>query len=142
MLIVLDTSVVVAGLRSRNGASRLWLASVLRGHHTGLVSVPLILEYEAVLTRKAQLAASGLTTQQVRQFLDGLCSVAEHVTIASIWRPILRDPDDEMVLETAVFGHADLLLTFNTRDFAGSQRFGLEVDRPGPAWLKTQGSRS
>jgi putative PIN family toxin of toxin-antitoxin system len=142
MRIVLDTSVVVAGLRSSNGASRRWLTSVLRGHHTGLVSVPLILEYEAVLTRAAQLAAIGLAAEQVGRFLDGLCSVAEHVNIASIWRPMLRDPEDEMVLETAVFGQADLLLTFNTRDFAGSQRFGLAIDLPGPAWLKAQGSRS
>ena len=59
-----------------------------------------------------------------------------------LWRPVLRDPDDEMVLEAAVNGRADLLLTFNRRDFAGSERFGVRVERPGPAWQAWQGGRT
>jgi len=134
MRIVFDTSVMVAALRSRHGASRLWLASTLRGEHTALVSVPLVLEYEAVLTRPEHLEPSGLTTEQVGLLLDGLCSVAVHVDIAYLWRPQLRDPDDEMVLEAAALGRADLLLTFNVRDFSGAERFGVRAVRPGPAW--------
>jgi putative PIN family toxin of toxin-antitoxin system len=140
--IVFDTNVLVAAFRSRRGASRRWLESVLREEHVALVSVPLILEYETVLTRPEQLEASGLDVEQVGRFLDGLCSVAEPVEIMNLWRPLLRDPDDEMVLETAAFGRADLLLTFNVRDFAGAEQFGVKASRPGPAWIEAQGSKS
>ncbi len=133
---------MVAAFRSRNGASRSCLELALRGEHIALISVPLILEYEAVLTRPEQLQAIGLDEVLNRRFLDGLCSVAEHVEIASIWRPLLRDPNDEMVLETAVFGRADQLLTFNVRDYTGAERFGINVTRPGDAWGKAKGYKS
>ncbi|MGQ0672281.1 MAG: putative toxin-antitoxin system toxin component, PIN family [Hyphomicrobium sp.] len=137
--IVLDTSVLAAALRSRLGASRLWVGSVLKGEHTALLSVPVVVEYEAVLTRTEQLQASGLSAVQVCRFLDGLCSVAEHVDIANLWRPLLRDPDDEMVLETAAQGGAELLLTFNVRDLRQAGTFGITVSQPGPAWRQAVG---
>ena len=96
--------------------------------------MPLVLEYEAVLTRPDQLAGSGLSSEQIARFLDGLCSSAEHVETRPFGRPVLRDPDDEMVLETAAQGRADRLLTFNARDFVGADRFGVRVMVPGPAW--------
>ena len=71
--------------------------------------------------------------------LDGIAAVVTPVTISYLWRPILRDPDDELVLETAVNGRADLLLTFNEQDFAGAERFMPRISRPGPAlrdWLE------
>jgi putative PIN family toxin of toxin-antitoxin system len=140
MRVVLDTSVMVAAMRSRHGSSRAWLSGVLRRHHIALVSVPLVIEYEAVLTRTEHLTASGATVDQVCRVLDGLCSVAEHIPTTSLWRPILRDPDDEMVLETAAQGGADLLLTFNVRDFTGCERFGVKAMPPGPAWQLAQGA--
>ena len=100
------------------------------------MSVPLVIEYEAVLKRSEHLAASNLTAELVDRLLDGLCSIAEHVEIASIWRPVLRDPDDEMVLETAALGRADLLLAFNMRDFRGAERLGVRVMQPGSAWME------
>jgi predicted nucleic acid-binding protein len=115
------------------------LEIALRGQHSILISVPLVLEYEAVLTRPQQLAASGLNAQQVGKFLDGICSIATPVEISSLWRPFLRDPDDEMVLETAALGRADLLLTFNVRDFVGCERFHVKACLPGPAWIETYG---
>ena len=99
-----------------------------------LVSVPLIIEYEAVLARPQHILAARLTTAQVARFLDGLCSVAEHIDTNPFWRPILRGPNDEMVLEAAAQGRADLLLTFKVRDFAGCERFGVRAMNPGPAW--------
>lgn len=141
MSVVLDTSVVVAAVRSRRGAARLWLSSVLKGEHTALVSVPLVIEYEAVLKRPEQLAESGLTLGLVDRLLDGLCSVAEHVDIANLWRPLLRDPDDEMVLETAALGRADVLLAFNVRDFRGAERLAIGVMQPGPARMEATGER-
>jgi putative PIN family toxin of toxin-antitoxin system len=134
MRVVLDTDVLVAAVRSRRGASRAWVEAVFRDEAKLLLSVPLMLKYEAVLTRPDQLAASGASTGQIGRLLDALCSVGEPVEIAFLWRPVLRDADDEMVLETAVNGRADRLLTFNARDFAGSDRLGVTVERPGTAW--------
>ncbi len=104
-----------------------------------LASVPLMLQYEAVVLRPEQRAASGLSEVELGEILDAVVAVARPVTISYLWRPTLHDPDDELVLETAVNGGADLLLTFNERDFAGAERFAPRVVRPGPAlreWLE------
>lgn len=138
----MDTDVVVAGLRSRSGASRAWLRCVLRREVEIVLSVPLILQYEDVLHRSEILDAVQATPERVGRFLDLLSAIARPTEISYLWRPVLRDPDDEMVLEAAVNGRADLLLTFNRRDFAGSERFGIEVERPGPAWQEWQGDRT
>ena len=138
MRVVLDTSVVVAGLRSSAGASRQWIEAILNREHTLILSVPLVLEYEDVLLRPDNLSVHGLTPVEVGRLLDAFCAVAEPVELTYLWRPMLRDPDDEMVLETAVVGRSDYLLTFNVRDFAGSERFGIAVERPGPAWKRLQ----
>jgi len=130
----MDTDVLVAAIRSRRGASRAWLRAILRKDVGLLLSVPLALQYEAVLTRPEHLAASGASTTQITGLLDALCAVCTPVEISFLWRPLLRDADDEMVLETAVNGQADRLLTFNERDFAGAVRLGVTIERPGPAW--------
>lgn len=83
-----------------------------------LVSVPLMLEYEAVLTRPEHLQASGLTSEQVNHVLDALAKVLIPVRLRFLWRPRLKDIADEMVLETAVNGRADRLVTFNLRHLA------------------------
>lgn len=134
MNVVLDTDVAVAALRSRRGASRAWLRAVLQGEVTLLLSVPLALQYEAQLTRPEHLAASGTRRAEVDLLLDALCAVCRPVEVSFLWRPMLRDPDDEMVLEVAVNGRADRLLTFNERDFVGAERLGVRVEQPGPAW--------
>ena len=77
-----------------------------------------------------------LSQTEVGSILDGLCAVAEEVKIDFPWRPSLKDPEDEMVLETAVNGGADLLLTFNARDFSNARQFAIEIDQPGPAWRR------
>jgi len=114
---VLDTDVVVAGFRSERGASRQILLTALQERFELLVSVPLFLEYEAVLTRPEQLAACGLARQEIEHFLKELAEVARPVQFAFRWRPTLLDPADDMVLETAVNGGADAIVTFNVRHF-------------------------
>jgi predicted nucleic acid-binding protein len=100
-----------------------------------LASVPLIIEYEAVLTRPEHLAASGLTSLQVNELLDAVAKVSVPVHLRFLWRPKLKDPADEMVLETAVNGAADWLVTFNLRHLAeAAQQFGIRVARPQDAW--------
>lgn len=119
---VLDTGVLVAALRSSRGASRQLLLAALDRRFELLLSVPLMLEYEAVLTRHEHLAASGLTTADVEGILDDLAVVAKPVRLAFRWRPRLSDPNDDMVLETAMNGSADAIVTFNRRDFQEASR--------------------
>lgn len=115
---VLDTDVIVAALRSDRGASRQLLLAALNEQFELLLSVPLVLEYEAVLTRPQHLAACGLSISEVGLVLDDLAAVARPVRLAFRWRPALSDPDDDMVLETALNGNASAIVTFNQRDFA------------------------
>jgi predicted nucleic acid-binding protein len=91
--------------------------AALEQRFTLLVSVPLLIEYQAVMTRAEHLAASKLSAGDVSVLLDAVASVGAPVRLAFLWRPTLRDPDDDMVLEAAVNGQADAIVTFNRRDF-------------------------
>jgi predicted nucleic acid-binding protein len=96
-----------------------------------LLTPALFLQYEGVLKRPEQLQASRLTLTQVDQILAALASAAEPVTIHYSWRPQLPDPTDELVLEAAVNGRADALVTYNVRHFAqAAARFGVRLARP------------
>jgi predicted nucleic acid-binding protein len=108
---------MVAALRSDRGASRQLLPAALDRRFELLLSVPLTLEYEAVLTRPQHLVACGLSSSEVGRVLDDLAAVARSVRLAFRWRPRLSDPDDDMVLETAINGGAVAIVTFNRRDF-------------------------
>ena len=108
--VVLDTNVLVAASRSRNGASFALLLALKNGQFTALASVPLMLEYEAVLKRPEQLAVSERTEVTTDAFLDALSLFIETVHLHYLWRPQLRDPADEMVLETALNGRAEVLV--------------------------------
>lgn len=135
MRLVLDTDVIVAAFRSPRGASRKLLLAALDRAFETLVSVPLVIEYEAVLTRPEHLAASGLHAREVNDVLDALVKVATPVAFRFLWRPQLKDPADEMVLETAVNGAADWLVTFNVRHLStAAGEFGIRVRRPPDAW--------
>jgi putative PIN family toxin of toxin-antitoxin system len=132
MRLVLDTDVIVAALRSDRGASRQLLLAALDRRVVLLASVPLFLEYEAVLTRPGQRAGTGLSVEETNTILDELAAVIEPVLFRFLWKPQLKNPADEMVLETAVNGQADRLATFNVRHLrvaAGS--FGIRATRPG-----------
>ena len=126
--IVVDTNVLVAAIRSRRGASFKLLSLVDSGAFELALSVPLVLEYEEVLKRGARVA--GLTHQDVDDILDYLCRVAHQQPIYFLWRPVLRDPHDDMVLEVAVESESKYIVTFNLRDFAGAQQFGVAVAEP------------
>ena len=129
---VLDTDVLVAAFRSDAGASRQVLEAARARRFDLLLSVPLMLEYEAVLTRPEHLAASGASSEDVSAMLDELASVGKRVELVIRTRPMLQDPNDEMVLETAINGRADAIVTFNDRDFRlVASRFRCSVVRPG-----------
>ena len=96
-----------------------------------LVSVPLVIEYEAVMTRAEHRATARLSSADVAVLLDAVVAVAEPVRLAYLWRPQVQDPNDDMVLETAVNGRADRLVTFNQRHFVSAGgRFGLVICAP------------
>lgn len=132
MRLVLDTTVVVAALRSGKGASRELLTTALEKRFDLLVSVPLMIEYESVLTRPEHREAAGLSSKEMSVILDAIASVADPIRLSFLWRPMLEDPDDDMVLETAANGLADYLVTFNQRDFTPvSATLGIRVGLPG-----------
>jgi putative PIN family toxin of toxin-antitoxin system len=135
MRMLFDTDVVVAGLRSDRGASRQLILAALERRIVLIASVPMMLEYEAVLVRPDQLAATGLSIEDTCAVLDALASVMEPVAFHFHWRPQLTDPADEMVLETAVNGRADRLVTFNARHLReAARRFGIRAILPRDAW--------
>jgi putative PIN family toxin of toxin-antitoxin system len=130
-VIVIDTDVVVAALRSPTGASAEVLRRVLKQEIAVAVSVAMVLEYEAVSCRAEHVLAGGLTEQDVEIVLDALVSVASKVQINYRWRPQLSDADDDMVLEAAVNASAAIIVTFNRQDFmAATKMFGIEVLTP------------
>lgn len=128
MRVVLDTNVIYSALRSKQGASNALLRLVGTGRFRVALSVALALEYESVLKRQA--LTIGYTTGDVDTLLDFLCGVAEPQTIYFLWRPQLRDPKDDMVLELAANAACQFIVTFNTRDFAGCERFGIQAITP------------
>lgn len=126
--IVLDTNVFLAAIRSPHGASFRLLQLLNSGMFTICLSVALLLEYEDVAKRN--LDEINLTIEDVDVLLDYLCSVAALQEIHYVWRPQLRDPGDEMVLELAVAAGCQAIITFNQRHFAGSERFGVRRLKP------------
>ncbi|HSZ73192.1 MAG TPA: putative toxin-antitoxin system toxin component, PIN family [Rhizomicrobium sp.] len=134
MRLVLDTAIMVAVIRSHHGASNRILTACFQKRAQILVSVPLMMEYEAVMSRTEHLKASGLTQPDIAALLDELATVLIPVELAFLGRPNLPDADDDMVLETAANGAADALVTFNKRDFAAiAPKFGIAVLSPGEA---------
>ncbi|WP_245429062.1 putative toxin-antitoxin system toxin component, PIN family [Phyllobacterium phragmitis] len=131
MRLVLDTNVIVAGFRSRNGASNLLLRFADRGVVTPLCSTALFLEYEAVLSRPETRHATGHGLDDVALVMSALAAIAEGVDISFRTRPMLSDVADEMVLEAALNGQAEAIVTHNVKDFRPALRLGVTVVTPG-----------
>jgi putative PIN family toxin of toxin-antitoxin system len=127
--IVLDTNVLIAGLRSRRGASYRILDQIDSGRFQLNVSVALILEYEEVCKRLRHDLK--LTNTDVDDLLDYLCTVSRRPAINFLWRPYLHDPDDDRIFELAVAATCSHIVTFNQKDFRGVERFGIHALTPG-----------
>ena len=131
MRLVLDTNVIVAAMRSPAGASAALLMAARRGEITLVANVALALEYEATCCRPEHGIAAGLSPAQVSIFLDAVIAMVAPVETHFLWRPLLRDPGDELVLEAAANGLASAIVTFNQRDFGTVPlQFGVEVLTP------------
>ncbi len=125
---VLDTSVLVAGLRSNRGASFQILRAIRAGNIRIAVSVALVLEYESVVLRPSLIPS--FTADELRKIVDGLCQLADHQQVFFAWRPFLPDPDDDLVLELAVAASASFIITHNISDFRGSDSMGVRAITP------------
>ena len=135
--VVLDTSIVVAGLRTRLGAANQVLRLVAQSRLIVLATAPLFLEYEEVLQRPEHRLAHGLDLDEIGKFLSELAALIEPVELHFRLRPQLKDPKDEMVFETAVNGRAHALVTYNTSDFLQAARsFRIPVLTPAQLFRK------
>jgi putative PIN family toxin of toxin-antitoxin system len=126
--IVLDTNVLVAGLRSRRGASFRLLQMLGTGRFEIAISVPLVFEYEDVLMRQENLI--GLDETNIAAVMDYVCLVGQPQRIYYLWRPFLRDPKDDLVLELGVAANCEGIVTFNAKDFGAADQFGLWIMTP------------
>jgi putative PIN family toxin of toxin-antitoxin system len=127
--IVIDTNVFIAALRSRQGRSNRLISLVGASRFETVISVPLILEYEDVALR--QIESLVYSVGEVQEIIDFICWAGEPRAIYYLWRPFLPDAKDDLVLEVAVAGRCDTIVTFNRRDFRGSEQFGLRLQNPG-----------
>lgn len=123
--IVLDTNVLVSAILSDRGPSFRLLSLVGTERFEITVSVTLIFEYESVLQR-----VTPLTTADIGDLVDYLCVVAHRQKVFFLWRPCLRDPGDDLVLELAVASRSRTIVTYNKRDFTAADRFGVDVLDP------------
>lgn len=137
--VVVDTNVLFAGLWSREGASFRMLELIGKGRIRPALSVPLVLEYEMVLKRAARQLS--LAMDEIDAILDYLCAVGHHQMIHFLWRPTLRDPRDELVLELAVAAGSRFIVTHNVDDFGGAETFGVAAISPAE-YLRRIGVRS
>ncbi|MCK5735616.1 MAG: putative toxin-antitoxin system toxin component, PIN family [Spirochaetaceae bacterium] len=127
-LVILDTNVILSGLRSRRGFSFKLLELLTQEQFKIGISVPLILEYESVLLRFRD--STSLSERDIKGFIDYLCKVGQHVKIYYLWRPFLKDPYDDHILEVAVSSGSGNIITFNKKDFQGINQFGISVLTP------------
>ena len=128
MLAVLDTNVIISSLMSATGASFQLIRLVRAGALRPAVTAPLVFEYDDVANRPGRLPH--LSPAEITGFLDWFVSVSSQHKVHFLWRPLLRDPKDDMVLEAAVAAGADYLVTFNTSDFDGASSLGVRIITP------------
>ena len=126
--IVVDTNVVYAGLYSSFGASYQVLCAISENEIHPALSVSLLFEYEEVLKRNSRKL--GLSFRDIDVFLDNMCRMGSFQKIHYLWRPFLPDPKDDHVLELAVASEVRKIVTFNARDFRGSEKFNIEIISP------------
>jgi len=126
--VIIDTNVLISALRSKQGASHKLLLLLADDAFTPNVSVPLFVEYESVAKRTGLL--SGLNSNDINSILDYFLSKSNIRKIFYLWRPFLKDQKDDLVLEVAVESQSEYIITFNTSDFSGCEKFGVKIVTP------------
>ena len=125
--VVIDTNVFISALKSKRGASYRLMLSLGSNKFENYISVPLILEYEKIAKGLKEIL---LSKKDIEDVLDYICSVSKHQKIHYLWRPLLKDPNDDMVAELAVNADCDFIITYNQKDFAQLQNFKVKVIGP------------
>ena len=133
MKIVIDTNVFLSALFSGKGASNkllIWLFTQEKKYN--VISNTLVTEYEDVLTRDKNMKQyNDLSKVDIEKFLDDVCFISHHQKIYFLWRPFLRDRNDDMVLEVAANANARAIITFNPKDFNGvEEKFNILILTP------------
>jgi putative PIN family toxin of toxin-antitoxin system len=126
--IVIDTNVILAGLKSSSGASFKLLNMMNDSRFNLNISATLIVEYEDVLKRNS--LDLGLTFDSIERFIDGICSIANHHEIFFLWRPLSRDPDDDFILDLAIKSQSDFIISYNEKDLKNIRKFGIDILNP------------
>lgn len=126
--IVIDTNVILSGLSSKKGNSYKLLRIIPNKKFIVTISVPLVLEYESILFKN--IKKINLLKTDIEDFIDYICFISEHVKIYYLWRPILKDPYDDHILELAVSASAKYIITYNLKDFAEAGKFGILAITP------------
>ena len=127
-LIVIDTNVILSALQSNKGKSFELISKITEDVFNFAISVPLILEYEAVLKRK--LDRTIYTDSDIEDFINYLCTVGIKTKLFYLWRPYLKDPFDDHVLEVTIQSNARTILTYNKKDFKEAENLGLKILTP------------
>jgi putative PIN family toxin of toxin-antitoxin system len=131
MRYVVDTCILVSGLRSRQGASNALLRLISEGKLKPIVTIAMFLEYEAVLKRSEHRLASSMSIERIDRFLAALASACIGVETNFRWRPQLSDPNDDMIMEAALNGSASGIVTHNLKDFRDiKSQFGIDIITP------------
>ncbi len=126
--IIIDTCVFISALRSSLGASFKILSLIDSGKFEFYLSVALVLEYEAVAKRSSQKLE--LTDSDIEDLIDYMCVVGKSRQVHFLWRPSLKDPSDDFILELAVESECNYIVTHNIRDFAGAEKFKVKIITP------------
>ena len=126
--LVIDTNVFITALKSKRGASYKLLFDIDRNKFILNISPTLIFEYESVAKRKDQNIS--LSHSEIDVIIDMICKWAEHWEIFYLWRPLLKDPKDDFILELAIESHSDYIISYNKADFEGTEKFGIQVISP------------
>ena len=126
--LVLDTNVLIAGLRSNQGASFKLLTLLNNSRWQINLSTGLALEYEAVLKRNQN--ELGLSSKSIDTIVGSLCAIANHHQIYYLWRPTSTDPDDDFLIDLAINAQADFIITYNKKDLRNVTQFGIQLLTP------------
>ena len=131
-IIVVDTSVIISALIGKKGPSREILRRCLHGHYKPLISNALFQEYEDVISRDRIKNASPLSEKEIRELLNAFYSVCKWVPIYFLWRPNLKDENDNFLIELALAGNSNLIVTNNIKDLTGAELTfeGLSILKP------------
>ena len=126
--VTIDTNVIIGALKSQKGASYKLLMLLKDNVFLSNISVPLFVEYESVAKREGLVG--NLTKKDIEAILNYFLSKSKIQKIFYLWRPILKDPKDDLVLELAVKSQSKYIITFNKKDFKGCEKFGILAVTP------------